>query len=51
MGTTGVFKLITKTEFWKKIKKELLESERSKKFTKQIMRIIKDVPQDENRGT
>ncbi len=43
--------MITRTKFWKKIKKELLEVERSKKFTKEIMKIIKDTPQDENRGT
>jgi|TARA_R110000851_G_scaffold202477_1_gene354238 hypothetical protein len=43
--------MITKTGFWKTIKKGLIEAERSKKLTKQIMKIIKDVPQNENRGT
>ena len=40
---------------WKKlnktIKKNLVEVERSKKLTEQIMKIIKDVPQDETKGT
>tara|TARA_Y100000592_G_C5439256_1_gene302475 strand:+ start:214 stop:345 length:132 start_codon:yes stop_codon:yes gene_type:complete len=43
--------VITKTKFWKIIKKELLEVERSKKFTKEIMNIIKGMQQDENKGT
>ncbi len=43
--------MITKTKFWKIIKKELLEVERSKKFTKEIMNIIKGMQQDENKGT
>ena len=43
--------MITRTKFWKKIKKELLEVERSKKFTKEIMNIIKGMQQDENKGT
>ena len=42
--------MITKTDFWEKIKNELREIERSKKFTKEIMNIIKETPQDENKG-
>ena len=41
--------MITKTSFWKTIKKSLVEVERSKKLTEQIMKIIKDVPQSENK--
>ena len=41
--------MITKTKFWEKIRKELKEVERSKKFTAEIMNIVKDVPQDENK--
>ena len=42
--------MITKTNFWKKIQKELKEVERSKKFTSEIMKRIKDTPQDENKN-
>ena len=41
--------MITKTKFWKKIKKELKEVERSKSFTAAIMKRIKDIPQNENK--
>lgn len=40
--------MITKTKFWKKIQEELKEAERSKKFTAEIMKRIKEVSQDEN---
>ena len=39
--------MITKTIFWKTIKKSLIEAERSRKITNQIMKLIKDVPQNE----
>jgi hypothetical protein len=42
--------MITKTKFWEKIKKELKEVERSKKFTAEIMNRIKGIPQDENKN-
>jgi len=42
--------MITKTKFWRTIKKELKEVERSKQFTAEIMKMIKDVPQDENKN-
>jgi hypothetical protein len=41
--------VITKTEFWKKIQKELKEVERSKRFTVELMNRIKDIPQDEDK--
>jgi hypothetical protein len=40
--------MITKTKFWEKIRKELKEVERSKKFTADIMKRIKEIPQSEN---
>ena len=42
--------MITKTKFWKKIQKQLKEVERSKQFTAEIMKRIKDTPQDENKN-
>ena len=39
--------MITKTKFWEKIIKELKEVERSKNFTQEIMKRIKEIPQDE----
>ena len=41
--------MITKNKFWKNIVKHLKEVERSKKFTTEIMKRIKDIPQDENK--
>ena len=41
--------MITKTNFWEKIKTQLKEIERSKQFTAEIMKIIKDTPQSENK--
>ena len=41
--------MITKTEFWKSIQKELKNIEQSKKLTSEIMKRIKDTPQDENK--
>jgi hypothetical protein len=40
--------MITKTKFWKIIKKELKEVGRSKQFTAGLMKRIKDVPQNED---
>tara|TARA_R110002110_G_scaffold105026_1_gene264430 strand:- start:230 stop:367 length:138 start_codon:yes stop_codon:yes gene_type:complete len=42
--------MITKTEIWGKIKQELIEYKRSKSFTTNLMKIIKEVPQDENKN-
>jgi len=42
--------MITKTPFWKTIVKELKEAERSKKITSDIMRLIKETPQNENKS-
>ena len=41
--------MITKTEFWKSIQKELKNIEQSKKLTSEIMKRIKDISQDENK--
>ncbi len=41
--------MITKTNFWKSIRKELKEMEQSKKLTAVIMKKIKDIPQNENK--
>jgi ribosomal protein L18E len=41
--------MITKTKFWQEIKKELIEAERSKRIMLEIMKIVKDTPQDENK--
>jgi hypothetical protein len=42
--------MITKTEFWKSIQKELKNIEQSKKLTAEIMKRIKDTPQNENKN-
>lgn len=39
--------MITKTKFWKHIVSELKEIERSKNLTLNVMKIIKDQPQNE----
>lgn len=39
--------MITKTKFWEKIIKELKEVKRSKNFTQEVMKRIKEIPQDE----
>ena len=43
--------MITKTQFWKTIRHELKEVERSKLFTAEIMKRIKDIPQNEDKKT
>ena len=40
--------MITKTSFWKLIKKELKETKRSKIIINTVMEKIKELPQDEN---
>ena len=40
--------MITKTNFWKIIQKELKETERSKNIINTVMEKIKELPQDEN---
>jgi hypothetical protein len=42
--------VITKSNIWKKIKEELVEYNRAKKFTKELMKRIKEMPQDENQN-
>ena len=39
--------MITKTKFWKHIVSELKEIERSRNLTKNVMKIIKERPQNE----
>ena len=41
--------MITKSKFWKQIISELKNIERSKKITENVMQIIKDCPQDEDK--
>tara|TARA_Y100000004_G_C8725033_1_gene331772 strand:+ start:237 stop:374 length:138 start_codon:yes stop_codon:yes gene_type:complete len=41
--------VITKTKFWKLVRKELKEMERSQNLTAQVMTKIKDIPQNENK--
>lgn len=42
--------MITKTKFWIQIQKELKNIEQSKKLTSEIMKRIKDTPQDETKN-
>ena len=39
--------MITKNKFWNLIRNHLRESHRSQKITSNVMKIIKDTPQDE----
>ena len=41
--------MITKTKFWKIICEELKHKHRADKATEEVMKLIKDVPQDENK--
>jgi hypothetical protein len=41
--------VITKTKFWKIIREELKHKHRADKATEDVMRLIKDVPQNENK--
>jgi len=41
--------MITKNKFWKFIREELRNSERSKKITLEVLEKIKDIPQNENK--
>jgi hypothetical protein len=41
--------MITKTNFWESVRKELKELERSKVLTQKIMTLIKDIDQSENK--
>ena len=40
--------MITNSKFWKEVQKQLKEVERSRKFTAEIMKRVKETPQDEN---
>jgi hypothetical protein len=39
--------MITKNKFWIKIQEQFKETERAKHFTAEIMKRIKEIPQDE----
>ena len=41
--------MITRTNFWKLIQKELKETERSKVIINTVMEKIKELPQDEDK--
>ena len=41
--------MITKNKLWKFIKKELVEAERSKRVTLEVLEKIKDIPQYEDK--
>ena len=41
--------MITKNILWKSIREELINSERCKKVTLEILEKIKDIPQHENK--
>ena len=41
--------MITKTKFWKMIRTELQHKHRADKATEEVMRLIKDVSQNENK--
>ena len=39
--------MITKTKFWNTVRNQLKEAHRSQQITKNVMRIVKDTPQNE----
>jgi hypothetical protein len=41
--------MITRNKLWKFIRKEMVISERSKKFASEILEKIKDIPQHEDK--
>ena len=41
--------MITKTKFWQVIREELQYKHRADKAAEEVMRLIKDVPQSENK--
>jgi len=41
--------MITRTEFWKIIRKELKDTHRGNKVTTEVMKRIKDIPQNEDK--
>jgi len=41
--------MITKTKFWQVIREELQHKHRENKAAEEVMRLIKDVPQSENK--
>ncbi len=43
--------MITKSKFWKLIREEMKNSQRSKEITQVIMEKIKDIPQHETKNS
>ena len=41
--------MITKNKFWKLIRKELRYKHQADKAAEEVMRLIKDIPQDEDK--
>ena len=41
--------MITKTKFWQLIREELKHDTRVSKATEEVMKLIKDIPQSENK--
>ncbi len=41
--------MITKTEFWKLICEELKDKHRANKAAEEVMKLIKDIPQNEDK--
>tara|TARA_R110000803_G_scaffold169300_4_gene232293 strand:+ start:259 stop:393 length:135 start_codon:yes stop_codon:yes gene_type:complete len=41
--------VITKTKFWKLIREEWKLKHRTNKSTEEVMKLIKDIPQDEDK--
>ena len=41
--------MITKTKFWKMIREELKQKHRENKAAEEVMKLIKDIPQNEDK--
>ena len=41
--------MITKTKFWQIIREELKQKNREDKAAEEVLRLIKDIPQNENK--
>ena len=41
--------MITKTRFWQIIREELKDKHRAEKVAKEVMKLIKDIPQGEDK--
>ena len=45
----GGYRMITKTKFWQTIREELKNKHRANKATEEVMRLIRNVSQNENK--